>query len=95
MLAALGLFVYLTWAYAARRHQLLDDRISEEKARRLQRRYLVGPTFYALGALVGLVLPWAAVLIYIGLDAYFLWPQQRTPKAGSGDVSAPSGGGQG
>jgi uncharacterized membrane protein len=93
-LAALGLFVYLTWAYAARRHQLLDDRISLEKARRLQRRYLIGPTFYVLAVLVGFVLPWAAVLIFIALDAYFLWPQQRTPQAGSGNGSAQSGGGR-
>src|SRR4051812_29402782 len=51
-LATLGLFVALTWRYAARRHRLLDDRISPEKARRLLRRYLVGPVFYAAAAVI-------------------------------------------
>jgi uncharacterized membrane protein len=86
-LAALGLFVALTWSYAARRNQLLDDRISTEKARRLQRRYLVGPVFYAAAAVVGLVAPWVAVLMFIGLNVYFLWP--RSAKEAATATSAP------
>ena len=77
-LAVLGVFVSLTWSYATRRPQLLDDRVSPEKARRLQRRYLVGPAGYAIGVMLGFVAPWLAVLVFIGLNAYFLWPQQRT-----------------
>src|SRR4051812_27919668 len=72
-LAVLGLFVALTWTYATRRDGLLDDRISPEKARRLQRRYLVGPVFYSVAAVVGLFVPWVAVLMFIALNVYFLW----------------------
>ena len=88
-LAALGLFVALTWSYAAKRHQLLDDRISPEKARRLHRRYLVGPIFYALAAAIGLVVPWVAVLMFIGLNVYFLWP--RSTKAAETSTKASEG----
>src|SRR4051812_22969162 len=56
-LAVLGLFVASTWSYAARRAGLLDDRISPDKARRLQRRYVIGPVFYSVAAAVGLFVP--------------------------------------
>ena len=86
-LAALGLFVAGTWSYAAKRHQLLDDRISPEKARSLQRRYLVGPVFYAVAAAIGLVVPWVAVLMFIGLNVYFLWPRSTQAAETSTDAS--------
>jgi uncharacterized membrane protein len=86
-LAVLGLFVFSTWSYAARRHRLLDDRISPEKARRLQRRYLVGPVSYTAAAVVGLVVPWVAVLMFIGLNVFYLWP--RRSKEGASAASAP------
>jgi uncharacterized membrane protein len=76
-LALLGLFVALTWAYASRHDALLDDRITPEKARLLQRRYAVGPVFYAAAALIGLVVPWVAFAMFIGLNVYFLWPRSK------------------
>ncbi|HEX8026712.1 MAG TPA: hypothetical protein VF484_10955, partial [Candidatus Limnocylindrales bacterium] len=46
-----------------------------EKARRLMRRYLIGPIFYGLATLVGLFIPWLAVAIFAALDVFFLLPQ--------------------
>ena len=64
-----------TWLYAARDHQLLDDRISPEKAARLSRRYLVGPVAYAIAVVIGLAVPWLAVAIFLGVNVFFLWPR--------------------
>jgi uncharacterized membrane protein len=88
-LAILGLFVALTWAYASRRHGLLDDRITPEKARMLRRRYLIGPVFYAAAAIIGLVVPWVAVAMFVGLNVYFLWPRSATSTATSMEQSGP------
>jgi uncharacterized membrane protein len=87
-LALLGLFVALTWAYASRRHRLLDDQITPEKARRLHRRYLIGPVFYAAAALIGLVVPWVAVVMFIGLNVYFLWPHSTKAPVPPTEASA-------
>jgi uncharacterized membrane protein len=74
-LAVLGAVICATWAYASRDHYLLDDKITPEKARRLMRRYLIGPVFYGIATVVGLIVPWLAVLIFAGLDVFFLLPQ--------------------
>jgi uncharacterized membrane protein len=76
-LAVLGIFVTATWAYASRDHHLLDDRITPEKARLLLRRYLIGPTVYAAAAVIGFFAPWLAVLLFLGINVYFLVPPRR------------------
>jgi uncharacterized membrane protein len=90
-LAALGVSVTATWAYASRDHQLLDDRITPEKARRLLRRYLVGPVFYAVAAAVGLVMPLLAVAMFVGLNVYFLLPQRGRAPTQAGLAESPPG----
>src|SRR5947208_2091810 len=47
---------------------------SRPAARRIGRRYLIGPAGYVVAALVGLVVPWLALLLYAMLNAFFLWP---------------------
>jgi uncharacterized membrane protein len=74
-LAVLGAVICVTWAYASRDHYLLDDEITPEKARRLMRRYLIGPAFYGLATVVGLIVPWLAIVIFASLDVFFLLPQ--------------------
>lgn len=72
------------WPSPSRDHYLLDDRITPTKARRLMRRYLVGPTFYAIATVVGFIAPWLAIAIFAGLDVYFLLPQpSRTEPNGA------------
>jgi uncharacterized membrane protein len=85
-LAVLGLLVVATWAYASRDHRLLDDRITPEKARLLLRRYLIGPIAYSIAAIIGLVVPWLALGIFVALDVYFLWP--RRPSAAGATASS-------
>lgn len=92
-LAVLGVVICVTWAYASRDHALLDDKITPEKARRLMRRYLIGPSFYGVAVLVGFVAPWLAVAIFAALDVFFLLPQpsRRRPFQTQSELKEPLG----
>jgi uncharacterized membrane protein len=68
-----ALFVNAVWQYAARGH-LLGTHLTTGEARQLGRRYLVGLLLYAVGTVVGLVLPWLALLLYVFINAFYLWP---------------------
>lgn len=74
-LAVLGVFVYTIWRYAASGHRLLGPELSAAAARGIGRRYLVGPLVYAVAALVALFAPWLALLTYILLNVFYLWPR--------------------
>lgn len=73
-LAASGLFVNLTWWYPARGHRLLGDHLSPDEARRVGRRFLLGPSTYAVAIVVALVAPWAAVALFLLVNVFYLWP---------------------
>ena len=68
-----SLFVNAVWQYAARSH-LLGAHLTTGEARQLGRRYLVGLLLYAVSIVVGLVLPWLALLLYVFITAFYLWP---------------------
>jgi len=74
----LGLLVNAMWWHAARGHRLLGPHVTKEAARRLGRRYLVGPAGYALATLVALVFPPAALGVFVLLNVFFLWPRKET-----------------
>ncbi len=74
-LALGGVFVNAVWRYAAHRRRLLSRDVTEQQARQIGRRYLLGPLVYAAAAGVGLVLPWLAVLLFAGINGFYLWPR--------------------
>lgn len=76
-LAVIGLLVVIMWAYAAHDKRLLSDNISLEEAKSHGRRLLVGPLGYAIATLTALVVPWMALMFFIVLNVYFLWPRHR------------------
>jgi uncharacterized membrane protein len=76
-LTILGIIVTAMWYYAAHKHRLLRKEITSEEAKRIGRRFLVGPTGYAMGSLVAIAQPWAALVFYLGLNVFFLWPRRK------------------
>jgi uncharacterized membrane protein len=79
-LVAVGLLVNLMWWYAVR-GGLLKKNLGEAKVRLLTRRFLIGPASYAVATSVALVLPWAALAIFVGINVYFLWPRWRNNRS--------------
>lgn len=79
-LVAVGLSVNLMWWYAVRTG-LLKKQLSEAKVKLLTRRFLIGPASYAVATLVALVLPWAALAIFVGINVYFLWPRWKKKRS--------------
>jgi uncharacterized membrane protein len=76
-LAVIGMLVVTMWAYAAHNHQLLSGNISREEAKHHGCRLLVGPAGYIVATLTALVAPWLALIFFIALNVYFLWPRHR------------------
>ncbi|MDF5710524.1 MAG: TMEM175 family protein [Nostoc sp. S4] len=75
ILTIIGIFVTAMWQYAARGHRLLGTHLTVKKARQISRRFLLGPIIYAIATVVALVVPWLAVLLYILLNLFYLWPR--------------------
>lgn len=88
-----GLFAVAVWQYAARGHRLLSAHLSVDEARQIGRHYVVGPVVYAIAAAIGLFLPWLALLLYVLLNIFFLWPAaiDKVTLAGSADPDASTG----
>jgi uncharacterized membrane protein len=80
-LAVLGLFVVAVWEYASRDHRLISDALTTDQARAIGRRYLLGPVGYAVATGFALVLPWLAVLFYLCLNVFYLWPKRSKSNA--------------
>jgi uncharacterized membrane protein len=76
ILTAIGIFVNAMWWYATHEHWLLDTRLSAKKARQIGRRFLLGPSVYAIATVVALVVPWLALLLYLLLNVFYLWPRR-------------------
>ena len=83
ILTVVGIFVNAMWRYAARGYRLLDTHLTAKKARQIGRQFLVGPIVYAAATVVALVVPWLALLLFILLNVFYLWPRW-------GHESAPS-----
>lgn len=76
-LTVFGVLVNVTWHYAAHRHRLLDSALTPDEARRIGRRFVVGPLGYAVATLVALAFPPAALAVFLLLDAFYLWPRKQ------------------
>jgi len=79
VLMVLGVLVNVMWRYAAHGHRLLDDEITADKARRIGRHFLIGPIGYAVATLVALAFPPAALVVFLLLNVFYLWPRKRGP----------------
>jgi uncharacterized membrane protein len=75
ILTVIGIFVTAMWRYAAHGHRLLDPHLTAKKARQIGRQFLIGPIVYAIATVVALVAPWLAVLLFIFLNLFYLWPR--------------------
>lgn len=76
-LTVLGVLVNVMWRYAAHRHRLLDSALSQDEARRMARRFVVGPLGYAVATLVALAFPPGALVVFLLLVVFYLWPRKR------------------
>jgi uncharacterized membrane protein len=83
ILTVIGIFVNAMWRYAAHGYRLIDTHLTAKKVRKIRRQFLVGPIVYAIATVVALVVPWLAVLLFILLNLFYLWPRW-------GHKSAPS-----
>ena len=63
------------WRYAARGGRLLNTHLTAEEVQQIGRQFLIGPIVYAITTVVALVFPWLAVLLYILLNVFYLWPR--------------------
>jgi uncharacterized membrane protein len=75
-LVFVGIFVNAMWWYAVG-HDLVRSDLGEAKLRLLTRRFLVGPVAYAIASLVALILPWIALVVFVGLNLFYLWPRWK------------------
>ena len=75
ILTVIGIFVNLMWRYAAHEYRLIDTHLTAKKVRKIRRLFLVGPIVYAIATAIALVVPWLAVLIFILLNLFYLWPR--------------------
>ena len=75
VLTILGIFINVMWRYAARGNRLIGNHLTPTKIRKINRHFLFGPAIYAIATAIALVLPWLAVLIFILLNLFYLWPR--------------------
>jgi uncharacterized membrane protein len=79
-LVAVGISVNLMWRYAVR-NDLLKKNLPDEKVKLLTRRFLMGPASYLVATLAALIVPWAALAIFVGINVYFLWPRWKKKRS--------------
>ena len=75
ILTVIGIFVNAMWRYAAHGYRLIDPHLTAKKVWQIRQQFLVGPIFYAIATVVALVFPWLAVLLFILLNLFYLWPR--------------------
>jgi uncharacterized membrane protein len=73
-LAVLGILVNVMWQYAARGRRPIGPHLTEAQADQIGRALLVGPAVYGVATLIGLLVPWIAVLLYLVVNVFYLWP---------------------
>lgn len=64
------------WRHAASHPGLLSDAISPKEASAIGKRFLLGPTGYAVATVLAFVNPWLSIALFVALNAYFLWPRR-------------------
>lgn len=81
-----GIFFNAIWRYAVRRH-LTEPSLSAQQLASTGRRFLIGPASYLVATLVGLAVPFAALILFVGLIVFYLapGPQHRLLNGGRGE----------
>jgi uncharacterized membrane protein len=89
ILTVIGIFVNVMWRHAAHGYRLIDTRLTAKKVRKIRCQFLVGPIVYAIATVVALAVPWLAVLLFILLNLFYLWPRwgHRSAPSHIGDPS--------
>jgi uncharacterized membrane protein len=77
VLTIIGILVTSMWFYACHNRRLLSASVSEEEARRAMKRYLIGPTGYAISTVTAFASPRLAVFCFVALNVFFLWPRRK------------------
>jgi hypothetical protein len=54
----------------------LARELTQAEAKRIGMTYLVGPAGYFLATLAAFVNAWISIAIFVGLNAFFLWPRR-------------------
>jgi uncharacterized membrane protein len=76
-LTVIGILVTTMWFYTVRHPSLLIRGLSPGEAKRIGMNYLVGPAGYFLATLAAFVNPWISIALFVGLNAFFLWPRRN------------------
>jgi uncharacterized membrane protein len=81
VLVLTGLCFNGLWSHSFRA-KLMDDDVTDVRARRMTRRILFGPISYGVGAVVGYFLPVAGVVIFGALILFYWLPIPQRDGAG-------------
>lgn len=65
------------WWYAARGGRLLDEAADREAVETISRRYLIGPTAYAVSFVLAFVNAWASLAVHGFLAVYYVLPVRQ------------------
>jgi hypothetical protein len=84
-----GVAVVGTWSCARRRGNLKPS-ISDAQARAIEHRYLVGPSLYAVSAIIGLIAPIVALVLYAFLVVFFWYPGRALGSSPDQDREPPA-----
>ncbi|MGW6281396.1 TMEM175 family protein [Kribbella sp. NPDC055071] len=77
VLVAGGLPFNAIWEYARRGHRLLGPEITPAEARAMSRRFRFGPILYALGTILGAILPVLGIVAFALLIPFYWLPPLR------------------
>jgi uncharacterized membrane protein len=76
-----GVLFNAIWQYARREHRLLGAHISPEQARRIGRRFLLGPLLYGVGTASGAVSAYLGVAVFAFLILFYWLPGRASADA--------------
>ncbi len=74
-----GIFFNAIWEYARHGHRLLGSGITPDQARSISRRFLLGPTLYGVGTVVGALVPVLGVVVFAALILFYWLPPASSP----------------
>ncbi|TDU90689.1 putative membrane protein [Kribbella voronezhensis] len=74
VLVAGGIPFNAIWEYARRNHRLLGPSITPAEAKRIARRFYLGPVLYGVGTLLGALVPALGIAVFALLIPYYWLP---------------------
>jgi uncharacterized membrane protein len=82
-LLLMAMLFSLVWEYAARRHRLLDERLSVVDASRITRFYRLNVLLYIVAFLLALLHPYAGLAVLVGIAVMHIIPGPAAPRLGA------------